>query len=335
MTSASPTDEIRKRWIAAIGTIALLVGTASPAGAATGDEEAAAPTWRFKRDDKPVKVVVLAGSIGAFPDQPYAKEIARLCKHVEVKNLSKVGQGAWALKQRFKEQVIANRRVDPDAEGQEHWLVFGGGLNSVGTPKMSNRHVRDLFVLAHAHGFRVVGLTVTPWGDLADRRWRGQKALDYRRVTREVVDFSMGRLSPKDALGAYADRRKGGPEAPWDPIELPDVAVDLYDSPLRDRAAALRDLAAMRTELERDKRWRQATKGLDALARAAKLEADALMLAELPQWFMRAELRSFDHIHPNRDGHRIMAAVMCPQLPASWACTCEPLEPAVGSSSAQ
>jgi hypothetical protein len=330
MISASPTDRVGRRSIAVAAglALALSLGGAVPADAATDDANGSAPTWRFKRDDKPIKVVVLAGSIGAFPDQPYAKEIARLCKNVEVKNLSKVGQGAWALKKRFKEQVIANRRVDPEAPGHEHWLVFGGGLNSVGTPKMSNRHVRDLYVLAHVHGFRVVGLTVTPWGDLADRRWRGQKALDYRRVTREVVDFNMGRSSPRDALGAYADRRKGGAEAPWDPIELPDVAVDLYDSPLRDRAAALRDLAAMRTELERDKRWRQATKPLGELARVAKLEADAVALAELPQWFMRTELRSFDHIHPNREGHRIMAAVMCPQLPASWGCSCEPAEAA-------
>ncbi|MCA9698482.1 MAG: hypothetical protein KC431_13215, partial [Myxococcales bacterium] len=38
------------------------------AGPATANpDEDPPPTWRFKKKDKPVKVVVLAGSIGAWP----------------------------------------------------------------------------------------------------------------------------------------------------------------------------------------------------------------------------------------------------------------------------
>ena len=36
------------------------------------------PTWRWKLADRPVKVVVLAGSIGAWPKQPYAERIQKL-----------------------------------------------------------------------------------------------------------------------------------------------------------------------------------------------------------------------------------------------------------------
>jgi hypothetical protein len=320
--------------------LALALVTVVPTGAAAQDPEPAAaptliglepeppPTWRFKRDDKPVKVVVLAGSIGAWPKQPYARELERLCSNVEVHNLSRVGQGALALKQRFKHQVVQNRRVHAEDPALEHWLVYGGGLNSVGTPKSTNKHMRDLFVAAHDHGFRVIGLSLTPWGDLHDRRWRGEEGLEHRRVTQNVVDFNMGRLTPEQALGEYGAKRPGGVAAPWDPRELPDIAIDLYDSALRDREAPLGELEAAKTSLAKDKRWKQAHAKLDEAGKATQLELDAAALAELPRWFLRKELRSFDHIHPNTEGHRIIAATVCPKLPASWGCSCEPVEAA-------
>jgi hypothetical protein len=271
---------------------------------------------------------VLAGSIGACPKQPYAKEIARLCKNVEVHNLSKVGEGAFGLKRRFRQMVLDNPHLRLRDESVEHWLVYGGGLNSVGTPFSTNKHMRDLFVLAHDRGFKVVALSLTPWGDADDKRWRGRKGLEYKRVTQAVVDFTMGRTTPEQALGSYARKRPGGLAGPWEPRELPDVAVDLYDSPLRDREAAPFDVEETRKLLARDKAWKAAHAGLDEAARAAKLEADAKAATELPKWFMRKELRSFDHTHPNADGHRIMAAVACPSLPASWGCSCEPVDAA-------
>lgn len=282
----------------------------------------AAPTWRFKQDDKPVKVVVLAGSIGAWPKQPYAQRIAQMCSNVEVHNLSQVGQGAWALKKRYRTQVLDNRRIALKDEAQEHWLVYGGGLNSVGTPKSTNKHMRDLFVLAHAKGVQVIALTLTPWGDLSDRKWRGFEGLERRRVTQQVVDYTMGRSSPADAFGEYGRKRPGGIEAPWDPIELPDVAIDLYDSRLRAKDAAALDFEAAKATLAKDKRWKAARAELTEDARALQLDVDAATLAELPRWFLREDLRSFDHIHPNADGHGIIAETMCPQLPASWGCTC-------------
>jgi hypothetical protein len=313
-----------------LGLIASPSRAAEPeavADAAT-NEPAPAPRWRFKHADKPVKVVVLAGSIGAFPKQPYAKELARLCKNVEVHNLSKVGEGAWGLKRRFRDMVLENPYLRLKDPAVERWLVYGGGLNSVGTPHSTNKHMRDLFVMAHDRGFKVVAFTLTPWGDTADKRWRGRKGIEYRRVTQVVVDYTMKRSTPEQAFGSYGRKRPGGVAAPWDARELADVAVDLYDSPLRDRDAAPLDLEVARKQLERDKAWRQAHAKLDDAARAAKLDEDAKAAAELPQWFMKKTLRSFDHTHPNADGHRIMAAVACPSLPASWGCTCEPIDAA-------
>lgn len=295
-------------------------------GAAAQDEPSKPEpgTWRFVDDDRPIKVVVLAGSIGAWPRQPYAAQVERMCSQVEVKNISKVGLGAWPLKQHFRHQVLKNRRLDLDDPDQEHWLLFGGGINSIAMPEATNHHMKNIFVLAHMAGMKVVALSVTPWGDEGDRRFRGTSGLRYFEATRKVSDFVLGRLSPKEALGHYARRRPAGVDGPWVALELADVSVDLLDSPLRDRQAQTRELEAMQQVLASDRGWQRAHRGLDEGARAAALAVDAAKLMDLPRWYLRPELRSFDHIHPNTEGHRIIAETICPELPQNWGCTCEP-----------
>ena len=242
-----------------------------PAASATP----AAPTWRFRKADRPVKVVVLAGSIGAWRKSSYAATLETMCTQVEVKNLSAVGMGAYALKRRFIEQVLRNWNLRWRDPLLEYWLVFQGGLNSVGTPRATNHHIRELFVKAHKRGFGVVGLTLTPWGDDADpKRWGPLTGLDYLRHTQRVVDFVLGRLSPEEALGSYATRR-GGAEEEWRADELADVRVDLYDSPLRDADAAPRDVQGLRERFASHRSWQRAHKDLGALARAEALERDA------------------------------------------------------------
>jgi hypothetical protein len=280
------------------------------------------PTWRFRKTDRPVKVIVLAGSIGAWQRDPYADHFEDWCSNVEVENLSKVGFGAFQLRQRFMDQVVANGYVNLRAPEYEYWLVYQGGLNSVGTPEKTNKEVRQLFMAAHQRGVDVVALSPTPWGDDTDtRRWKGLAGLDYKRFTQKLVDFELGRLSPRDALGRYIDARTD-PDAPWDKAELADVSVDLYDSPLRDREAPLRDLAKLRTELSKDKTWQKRFAALDETSRELALDEWAARAAEIPRWYMKPELRSFDHIHPNEKGHRIIAEVACPKLPPSWGCSC-------------
>lgn len=310
-----------------LGATSLLLATAlflQPAEGEPATKEDTTGTWRFKRDDKAVKVVVLAGSVGAFWGQSYAREVERMCRNVEVKNISKVGYGAYPLKRHFHKQVLDNRRLDLGEEGKEFWLVYGGGVNSLGMPHSTNHHIKATIVAAkHLAKMKVVALTVTPWGDEKDRRWRGIAGLGARKRTKLVADFMMQRLTPADALGSYASKRPAGTDGPWDPLELPDISIDLYDSPLRDKDAAPRDIDKMRELVSKDAEWKREHKALSEEERAAALEADAQLLADVPRWYLREELRSFDHIHPNEKGHAIIAATMCPKLPESWGCTCD------------
>jgi hypothetical protein len=86
----------------------------------------------------------------------------------------------------------------------------------------------------------------------------------------------------------------------------------------------------MEKALGKDRGWQAAHAGLDEHAREAALRSDAATAAEIPRWFLREELRSFDHIHPNAEGHRLIAEAACPRLPASWGCEC----PSAASTSA-
>jgi hypothetical protein len=281
------------------------------------------PEWRFVLRARRVKVVMLAGSIGAFQDHPYARHLHEWCENAEIRNLSRVGYGAHQLYDLLQREVLANPRVPFGNAQYELWLLWHGGLNSAQVSFRTNHHIRRAFRDAHRRGMRVVGLSLTPWGTLDDdRRWGGTQALDTYRSTRRVVDFVMGRLDPHDALGPYASYREVAANAPWTEQELADVRIDLYDSPLRDRDAPLRDWDRMRALVAGDARWRRLAEPLPIPARELRLADDARLLAELPRWFLRSEYRGFDAIHPNREGHRVIAELVCPRLPASWSCTC-------------
>jgi len=279
--------------------------------AGVGDNDGP-PAWRFRKDDRPVKVVVLAGSVGAYQKRPYHERLEEVCSAIEVQNLSKTGLGVFALKQRFKQQVLANSAVKPKTEGQEHWVLMAAGVNNLYAPESANLHLENIFALAHDKGYRTVALTPTPWGSADAKQHQGLEGLSRRDATQLVTDFVMGRLDAVTAFGAKAAAR-------------PEVAVDLYDSPLRDSAAEIGDVTKMRAALLADRRWAKAHAGDDGATRALVLEADAQRAAAVPQWFMKAALRGFDGVHPNSDGHRIVAQVVCPQLPANWSCDCAKL----------
>jgi hypothetical protein len=273
-----------------------------------------------------VKVVVIAGSVGAWPKAPYHERLADVCANIEVQNLSKTGIGAFAMKQRFKEQVLDNRSIAPKtAEGEEYWVLLAAGVNNLYAPETANHHLKNIIVLAHMAGMKAVVLSPTPWGSAKDKRHAGLEGLRRRDATHLVTDFLLGRLPAQAALGTKAAQRPAGAAAPWDPLERPDVAIDLFDSPLRDKAATPRDIAALRKALLADRRWRDAHADDDDATRNAALEVDAKRASEVPQWFMQPHLRAFDGVHPNMDGHRIMASVACPLLPKSWGCRCDAL----------
>jgi hypothetical protein len=269
-----------------------------------------------------VKVIVMHGSVGAWQQKPYHQRLESVCKNVEVENVSKAGLGAWASKQRFKDLVAGNPGFM--TPGQEFWLLFGAGLNSVTAWQKTNAQLRALVVLAHAKGLKVMGLTPTPWGTDEDDKFEGLDGLTRRKATQRVADWVLGKLAPDEALGSYVSDRPDA-AAGWDPLELPDVAVDVYDSPLRDDEAAPRDEASMRALLEKSSSWKRAHADLSNDAREAALQADAKLGADVPRYFMKPELRAFDHIHPNAEGHRLLAQTICPSAPASWGCDCDAL----------
>ena len=313
----------RKLGLVALALALSCVGSLAVAQRHTAGYAWADPDWRFTHHDRPIKVVLLAGSIGASPNRPYPRLLHEWCENVEVRNLSQVGHGAPQLASRFRSEVLENPNVPIRAPGTEVWLMFGGGMNSVGAPHRTNRAIRRTFELAHRRGVRVVSLSLTPWGDDGDddERWEGGRALHALKATRNVVGFQLGRLSPAEALGQFA-RERSNPGQGWSDAERPDVVVDLYDSPLRDRDAEPWPLDDVRRKIERDARWRASVSELSDAEREARLEADARLMASAPRWFLRREYRGFDHIHPNPAGHQVIAETICPRLPESWGCRC-------------
>ena len=296
-------------------TLAILViGSLS---APPGEDEPVG-TWRFQQDDRPIKVVVVGGSIAAWGQGNYGQFLQKVCSRIDVENISQTGYGTWALKKRFRAQVIKNWNVKLKDKRYEYWMVHSGGLNSIYTPEMTIKHAMDTFVMARKVGVKVLAISLTPWGDEGDKRWRAFGGVEYRQKTQKAVDFVMGRLKRTDALGRYAHGEGTGPEADkWREGELPDRAVDLYNSALRDRTADIRNVAKL------EKLWdntRQIRAQYPERKHAVK------QASEVPRWYLKEGLRAFDHIHPNTEGHRLMAETVCPRLPSGWGCQCSQMK---------
>ncbi|HOA12407.1 MAG TPA: hypothetical protein PLB35_00490 [Myxococcota bacterium] len=293
--------------VAAISTV--------PVSAKVWGENEAPGDWSFKTD-KPVRVIVIGGSVSEF-NQGYSDWIGRTCRNVEVVNVAKARYGSWGIGKRFEAQVLANPNIDLKDPNRSYWVVLQGGLNNIWEPARVNNDFMELFRLIHSKGMKVVGLSLSPWGSDKDKRWVGIDAVRNQDRTRQCVDWMLGRLTPGEALGKYAAGKKS-----WDPADLPDVAIDLYDSPLRDVNARPRPAADIKARMARDKQLNRELSALPQQSRDARYQKIMKQAVEMPKWFLRPELQSFDHIHPNREGHRIIVETACPKLPAEWGCDC-------------
>ncbi|MCC6623841.1 MAG: hypothetical protein IT385_21460 [Deltaproteobacteria bacterium] len=272
--------------------------------------------WGFAEADKPVKVIVLGGSVSAYGLGGYSQWLPSACARIEVKNIAKAKLGASALKDRFVAQVLKNKKVDPKAA--ETWLLFLGGLNSIGMPEQTNVDVAATLRMAFEAGFRTMGITVNPWGSEGDHRWKGAGGLAYAEHTKKAVDFVMGRLTPEQAFGKAGEGRTA-----YLPGELPEIGVDLWDSPLRHKDAAPRAEKPTLHSVKTSAWVKQRLKDLDGEAREQALASFVTAARELPRWFMRPELIGFDAIHPNAAGHKEIARQICLRAPASWGCSCD------------
>lgn len=280
--------------------------------------------WAFQTP-RPIKAIVTGGSIAAFVGAGFGDRLQGACRNLEVVNVAKARYSAWAVARRFEAQVLRNPNVDPKAH--ETWAFVLGGLNSVGNPEKTNADVLALYRMAHDAGFKVLGLSLSPWGSESDtKRWAGFAGVGRQDNTRKAVDFVMGRLSPAEALGKHAEGRTA-----WRKGDLPDVAVDLYDSPLRDRDAPLRPAAPLEAAIDDDPAMTKRLAEVPETRRAAERKRLIEQARALPRWYLRPDLHSFDSIHPNKEGHRIMAAWICRQAPASWGCDCGLLEAPAGA----
>lgn len=275
--------------------------------------------WAFETG-RPIKAVVTGGSIAAFRGAGFGDRLQEACIHLEVVNVAKARYSAWAVMKRFEAQVLRNPNIDPKAA--ETWVFVLGGLNSVGNPEKTNADVLALYRMAHDAGYKVLGLSLSPWGSESDtKRWAGFAGVGRQDNTRKAVDFVMGRLSPAEALGRHAEGRTA-----WRPGDQPDLAVDLYDSPLRDRDAALRPAAPLRAAIDRDPAMVRRLAEVPEARRTTERQRLIEQARALPRWYLRPDLHSFDSIHPNREGHRIIASLVCRKAPASWGCDCQKLE---------
>ncbi len=273
---------------------------------------------RFRFSERPIKVVVVAGSIGAFRGASYARHIARRCHAVEVANLSATGLGASALRQRF---VAFDRKLYGAAREPERWLLFAGGLNSISNAPKTILDAVNLFHYAHERGYQVAAMTPTPWGSLRDPRFRGKSGADYVASTQAIVDFYRGKHTPAEALGTYLDRRTCQAEvSSFAPTELPDLTIDLWHSPLRAQEAEDVTDRWLWGRLLADRQIRSDLKA--ATDRAAFREKVLKAHRQRSLNFMEARYRGFDHIHPNADGHQVIFQQACKTLPKDWRCDC-------------
>jgi len=268
--------------------------------------------WRYKDDSRPVKVIIIGGSLAHWGKGNFGAFLAQSCRNVDVKNRAKTGYGAPKLKLRFRRQFLKNRLVKLQDDRFEYWLLFQGGLNSIYSPEMTIKFTSEMFALAHQQNVKVVALSLTPWGSNSSKKWRGLSGLDRHDKTRKVVRFVMGELPRNEGLGSYVTP-KDKDRSEWYPGELADISINLFDGPLRHKEATVRSREGLWKRLSRSKRWRK---------KYPDLEATATRASEIPRWFLRPELQAFDHIHPGTEGHRIIAQQTCPKLPESWGCDC-------------
>lgn len=264
--------------------------------------------WRTQR---PIKAVVLGGSISMYYAGNFGQFLHYGCRDLEVINRGQVGAGARKILGNLREQVVAEKgfSVLPG----KGWVIVQGGLNSVWAPQSTSWWLSRIFVEAHDAGFQVAALSLSPWGSDDDPRFDGWKGLRLHVATEHVVDFVLGRLKPAEALGRRAGQRTGASDT-WESNELPDLAVDLWRSPLKaGNAAKLREAGPL------DASYGSGPGAHHPDERKAWIDR----ARATPRQYLAKTYHDFDHIHPNTAGHRLIAALLCQQAPKEWRCDCD------------
>lgn len=267
------------------------------------------------KTDRPHKAIVFGGSVSEYYAGNYGQYLEFGCANLEVINRAEQKKGAPALYKKFEREILGNAELMAQLRGKTPWLIFQGGLNSVFSPEMANYHLARLFKRAHDAKFKVMAMTLPPWGADDDHRFDGFDGVRTLRATWLMNDFFLGKLTPDKALG----RRARNHPHEWMRGELPTISVNIYDSSMRDSKAPLRSEKAMEAAFG-SSRYRKDT------ANKARLIAEA---RAVPRYYLKKEYHAFNHYHPNSPGHRIMATEACKRAPAAWGCDCKRIARAV------
>ncbi len=243
--------------------------------------------------DKPARVVIIGGSISVHPAN-YGKFIAYGCKNVGTVNFGRARLKAKAILRRFEVKVLADKALMAELEGKKPWLLYLGGLNGVYAPERTRANIIKTVKRARARGFRIMALTLPPWGSLEDGRFFDFEGLFNMRATALVNDYLTG-----------VDKR-------FDAATRPDVTIDIFNSKLRDSRAKKRDAKKLAAKFPTS-RYKRRKGSRRRLIRQAR---------EVPRMFMKKRYRGRYHFHPNWRGHRLIAGLICSQAPADWGCDC-------------
>ena len=236
------------------------------------------------------QVLVLGDSIAAFPGANFGNVLQSACKNTLWRNISKSKLDANQLLKRLDNYLN-------DKTGKANWrhlpnpkyLIVFGGINSVENPAKTIEALRQIFVTAHSNEFIPIGLTLTPWGDLKDKRWRGANSVLTMAYTKRIVDFVMGRLNPRQALKET--------RMTWKGLEQPTIKIDLFDSELREKDADLWPTKNLKKSLLNHKTLGPYINSLKAEAQQKKLKKLVDAYRSFPRWFLAKKYRSFDYIH--------------------------------------
>ena len=285
-----PTFSGWHRFLALLALSVLISASVAPAFARSR------PPAKPKRfvTEKPVRVVVVGGSITAHPAN-FMKFLHKRCANIEVINFGKARLKARALLRRFREKVRDDQQLVDQLKKKEGWLVYLGGLNGIYLPKRTRKNIAATFSEAHAVGLKVAALTLPPWGSLEDGRFFDYEGLFNLKATALVNDFL--RSKP----GTFSAK------------QLPDLVLDIYNSKLRDKRARLRSTSEISPRFSKS-RYRRRRHAKRSLTRQARY---------VPRMFMKRKYRGRYHFHPNWRGHRVIAHLFCKNAPVSWACDCK------------
>jgi lysophospholipase L1-like esterase len=184
----------------------------APAASASPPAESAAPTTTVPAAKEKVVVAALGDSLtdAKSAGGKYLEVLAKRCPESRFDNFGKGGDMVNQIRRRFERDVLSSTTA------YTHVLVFGGvndlysDLTAGRTPAKISADLSAIYRASRGRGWKVVALTVAPWGGFA-------KYYNDKRgaATRELNAWIADRAQQKEVdhvIDAYALLSCGDPE---------------------------------------------------------------------------------------------------------------------------